>query len=159
MAERVISGDTYKFEKLNALEGIRMAGRVMKFFGPAWPYIDRLFDADEAERDKHALIAFGAIIQDLDVEEFVSTLRTLCGLSRIMSKTTGDYEPIEPEFHLRSEMDVFKVALFVLEVQCKDFFGAAWGSKLGQTVAQSRPSVFGESPPTSQKTSMSGAPS
>lgn len=146
MAERNIDGEDYRFDKLNPFAGIRLAGRVMKFFGPAWGYIDGLFDQDEEERDKQALIVFGMIIQDLDVMEMVDFLKELCGYCQI--KMNGKYEPVVPEHHMRSEMEVFKVALFVLEVQCRDFFAAAASSPLGAAINSRMASTRG-TPPTS----------
>jgi hypothetical protein len=134
MAERKIGSDTYRFEKRNAFEGLRLAGRVIKFLGPAWGYIDRMFDDKEGARDAGALLAIAATVKDLDVDQLVAFLEELTRCCQI--KLNGAYEPLLPS-HLRSEVEILQVAMFVLEVQFKDFFGAATGSRLGAAILQS----------------------
>lgn len=138
MAERKIGAETYKFDKLPALpEGIALIARVAKFLGPAWGYLDTLFDADESRRDNAALSIIAAVSQSMDVNELVDLLTHLCELCQI--KLNGAYEPVVAKMHLRGELDVFRVAVFVLEVQCRDFFGEGRGSQFAATVLKSRP--------------------
>jgi hypothetical protein len=141
MAERKIGSDTYRFEKLNAFEGLRLAGRVVKFLGPAWGYIDRTFDADESARDAGALLAIAAMVKDLDVDQLIGFLEELTGYCQI--RLNGAYEPLIPKHHLRSEVGILQVAMFVLEVQFKDFFGAAAQTKLGAAVMRTAVSSVG----------------
>lgn len=137
MAERVIHGETYKFEKLrNPFDGAKLLGRVVQFFGPAGGYLDRIFDQKEGTRDVAILAAMGAVIKGMDIDEVVSFLRELCSLVQI--KMNGAYEPLVPDHHLRSEMEMFEVVFFVLEVQFKDFFVAAKASRVGAAVMESQ---------------------
>jgi hypothetical protein len=140
MAERKIGSDTYRFEKLNAFEGLRLAGRVIKFLGPAWGYIDRMFNGDEAARDAGALLAIAATVKDLDVDQLVAFLEELTRYCQI--KLNGAYEPLLPS-HLQTEVEILQVAMFVLEVQFKDFFAAAAQSKLGAAMMRTAVSSVG----------------
>jgi tail assembly chaperone len=136
MAERKIGTDTYRFEKLNAFEGLRLAGRVVKFLGPAWGYIDRMFNGDESARDAGAILAIAATVKDLDVDQLIGFLKELTGYCQI--KLNGAYEPVVPEVHMRTEIEILQVSMFVLEIQFKDFFGAAKGSRLGVAILGSQ---------------------
>jgi hypothetical protein len=96
-----------------------------------------MFDNKEGVRDAGALLAIAATVKDLDIDQLIEFLKELTGYCQI--RLNGAYEPVVPVHHLQSEVEILQVALFVLEVQFKDFFGAAKGSKLGAAILASRP--------------------
>lgn len=115
MAEKKFGQDTYKCEKVDATQGLRLLLRTIKLLGPASGIIGSLAEKDKGRSDAIALEALAEFFTKLDVDEavaFVSELIGLCQCNR---------EPavfgVTPQYL----EEALPIAFWVLEVQFKDF--------------------------------------
>ena len=131
MAEKKISGKTYRVEKLPATAATSLMFRLGRIVGPSFGQLstlsgaDFIGDADEEnlERREQVLTIIGNLFGRLDPTEAQGILIELCECAKVQSKG-GNYEDVI--FNATFDGDVmgaFLVAAYVVQVNFGDFFG------------------------------------
>lgn len=124
MAEKTISGQTYRTDKLPATEAVRLLARISKLLGPALGELEGAIRAgDDTSRSTAGLRALSSMLEHADVDEVVNMVTDVVGCVSV--KVNGRYEPCVLDHHFDGDLvSAFKVVGWVLEVNYRDFFGA-----------------------------------
>jgi len=144
--ERTIDGHVYAVSQLTASRGLEMFGRLAALIGPAALEVlarGASFDKDLATLAPAAMALF-ARLKPGDLSEIAKEL---------LAPATVDGKPLEKQFELHFQgriMHLFKVLLFAVEVNFRDFRDA-----LGGLVASQK--APGRSEGSSTSTGTSGA--
>lgn len=137
-AERKIGTATFKAAKLPPRDAQRLLLRIGKIVGPGLTrLVAALKGEDEGERDTAAVEVIAEMIAKADIDEADSLLVYLC--SKAMIKEEGlPYVDVVFDHHFQDDlMQAWQVAYFVLEVNFRDFFGAAAKSGLAKGMLSS----------------------
>lgn len=137
-AERTIGNATFKAAKLPPRDAQRLLLRMGKIVGPGLTrLVTALKKEDEAERDAVAVEVIAEMIAKADVDEADDLLVYLCTKAMIKEDNLP-YVDVVFDHHFQNDlMQAWQVAYFVLEVNFRDFFGAAAKSGLAKGVLSS----------------------
>lgn len=119
MAEKKFGRDTYRCDKLDAEQGLRLLVRTTKILGPASGVISALSESNEAKADAMSIQAIGDFVAKLDEEGTVSFVKELIGHCRCNG------EPAVFGVTPQDLGEALQIAFWVLEVQFRDFLGGA----------------------------------
>lgn len=132
MAERKIGQKTFKVEPLLATEAIKLQARLLKVIGPALDKLPSILGGwkkgDEAASNAAAIAAFTDIFTSSDPDEIMALVRDICEVAMV-KRPSGAYDPVSFDGDFTGNLgDIIPVAVFVLQEQFGDFFGAALAS-------------------------------
>lgn len=124
MAERVIDGRTYRYDRAKGEESVRLALRALKLIGPAEDLVAAIIDADE-EAEPEALVHLVEAMDD----------GALADLMKWFVANTRENGRLIEDTHGVMERDEFvSVALFAMQVE----FGTFFRDGVGATVQRAR---------------------
>lgn len=124
MAERVIDGRTYRYDRSKGEESVRLALRALKLIGPAEDLVAAIIDADEAA-EPAALVA---LVEAMDEGALADMMRWF------VSNTRENGRLIEDTHGVMERDEFVSVALFAMQVE----FGAFFRDGVGATVQRAR---------------------
>lgn len=124
MAECVIEGRTYRYDRAKGDDAVRLALRALKLIGPAEALVAAIIDEDE-EAEPVALVA---LVDDLDAPGLADLMKWL------VSNTRENGRPIEETYGVMERDEFVAVALFAMRVEFGGFFRAG----VGATVQRAR---------------------
>lgn len=135
MAEKTIGDRQYRSTPLLATQAILLQARLLKVVGPGLSHLKAIMnkggDEDEGAKEKAATIAleaFGEIVASADPVVVVGLIRDLVSTVEVR-RPSGDYDPcdIDGDFVDDQRKYVYPVAVFAIQEQFGDFFGALPG--------------------------------
>lgn len=124
MAERVIDGRTYRYDRAKGEESVRLALRALKLIGPAEDLVAAIIDADE-DVEPAALVA---LVDEMDEGALADLMKWF------VSNTRENGRLIEDTHGLMERDEFVAVALFAMQVE----FGAFFRDGVGATVQRAR---------------------
>lgn len=129
MAEKKIGQKTYKVEPMLATEAIKLQARLLRVAGPALDKLPAILGGrkagDEAASNAAAIAAFTDIFTRADPEEIMALVRDVCEVAMVR-RPSGAYDPVSFDGDFTGNLkEIIPVAVFVLQEQFGDFFGAA----------------------------------
>lgn len=124
MAERVIEGRTYRYDRAKGEDAVRLALRALKIIGPAEALVAAIIDEDE-EAEPAALVA---LVDEVDAPGLADLMKWL------VSNTRENGRPIEDTFAVMERDEFVAVALFAMQVE----FGGFFRDGVGATVQRAR---------------------
>ncbi|MCB1421731.1 MAG: hypothetical protein KDJ69_04550 [Nitratireductor sp.] len=144
MAEKKIGENKYRVDQLPATEAHKLMLRLVKMAGPLFPGLaemaagGQLAGAVKAIRTKGAeqkegdnvsddemlslFKAFQGFVEQLDVDVAHNLLVELCEKAEIAEQS--GWVEVTFDHHIKSILDAYKLAFFVIQVQFRDFFPA-----------------------------------
>lgn len=120
MAERRIGGRTYRYDKANGADGLRILLRALKLLAPAGPLLEAVASGDEAKEPAALLAA----IDGLDGDAIATLITDLVSQTRENGRLIGD------TFGVMPREELLQVGLFALQVE----FGAFWTEGAGAVI-------------------------
>ena len=132
MAEKKIGNKVFKTEPLLATEAIKLQARLLKVLGPALDKLPAILGGrakgDEATSNAAAIAAFTDIFARADPDEIMALVRDVCEVAMV-KRPSGAYDPVSFDGDFTGNLgEIVPVAIFVLQEQFGDFFGAALAS-------------------------------
>lgn len=132
MAEKKIGKQTYKTEPMLATEAIRLQARLLKVVGPALDKLPTVFGGrqkgDEVVSNAAAIAAFTDIFTRSDPDDIMELVKDVCEVAMV-KRPSGAYDPVSFDGDFTGNLgEIIPVAVFVLQEQFGDFFGAALAS-------------------------------
>lgn len=129
MSERKIGGKTFKVEPLLATEAIKLQARLLKVVGPALDKLPAVLGGrvkgDGVASNAAAIAAFTDIFARADPDEIMELVRDVCEVAMV-KRPSGAYDPVSFDGDFTGNLgEIIPVAVFVLQEQFGDFFGAA----------------------------------
>jgi hypothetical protein len=124
VAERVIGGRTYRYDRATGEESVRLALQALKLIGPAEDLVAAIINADETA-EPAALVA---LVDTLDEG-------VLAGLMKwFVSNSRENGRPIEDTYAVMDREEFIAVAMFAMQIE----FGAFFRDGVGATVQRAR---------------------
>lgn len=132
MAEKKIGNKVFKTEPLLATEAIKLQARLLKVVGPALDKLPAIFGGrragDEVTSNAAAIAAFTDIFARADPDEIMELVKDVCEVAMV-KRPSGAYDPVSFDGDFTGNLgEIVPVAVFVLQEQFGDFFGAALAS-------------------------------
>jgi len=124
VAERVIEGRTYRYDRAKGEEAVRLALRALKLIGPAEDLVAAIIDEDE-EAEPAALVT---LVEAMDVGDLADLMKWF------VSNTSENGRPIEDTYGVMERDEFVAVALFAMRVE----FGGFFRDGVGATVQRAR---------------------
>lgn len=124
MAEQVISGRTYRYDRSTGEDSVRLALRALKLVGPAEDLVAAIVDEDE-DAEPAALVA---LVDAMDEGALADLMKWF------ISNTREDGRPIENTYGVLERDEFVAVALFAMRVE----FGGFFRDGVGATVQRAR---------------------
>ena len=130
MAEKKIGSRKYRVDKLPATEANKLLIRLIKFLGPSFEAIAELLAGGGIQGAAAALKgsdndlsgaarSLGMFAANLDPDETHEMLKDICEVAQAAGP--NGYEEIVFEMHMTDLMEAYQLAIYVLQVQFRDF--------------------------------------
>lgn len=129
MAERVIDGRTYRYDRATGEDAVRLALRALKLIGPAEDLAAAIVDDDEAA-EPAALIA---LVDAMDEGGLADLMKWF------VSNTRENGRPIENTHSVMERDEFVAVALFAMRAEFGQFFRDGVGATVQRARGMLRP--------------------
>ena len=116
MAEKIINGITYKYNKLNAIESYKLMHKTIQLLGSSIEKLPMLMNTKGDGQDNIALEVIGEFFVKQDPDEVTDYFKVAC------DPVLADGEEIVFEMHFEDLQHMLQVVVFALQSEFGDFF-------------------------------------